>query len=72
MARRMSIGQPLLFLTLLWYALRMDKLIVNVELRGEDIALLDKLKAALALKGYPVSNAAVVRYALRVAGKRAA
>ena len=50
----------------------MDKLVVNVELRGEDIALLDKLKAALALKGDPVSNAAVVRYALRVAGKRAA
>jgi hypothetical protein len=60
------------FLTLLCYALRMDEKIVNVKLRGDDVALLDKLKASLAIKGDSATDSAAVRYALRVAARKSA
>ena len=48
----------------------MDEKIVNVKLRGDDVALLDKLKASLAIKGDSATDSAAVRYALRVAAKK--
>jgi len=56
---------------MLCYHPYMDKTVVNVELRGEDITLLEHLKVTLAIKGDSASNAAALRYALRMAARKA-
>ena len=46
------------------------KKVINLHLDPEDVALLDKVKTQLAATPDSVSNAAALRYAIRIAAQK--